>query len=390
MKNKRFLLILLGYILTLFGLLVYSYAHIDLNLTLSSNSFYQSFQNQLIQLGYFKRGLSTQLFVVLTTLLFILQSIVVDAIRKKYIRTSHVLKLSIIAAGLLLFAYPAFSHDIFNYIFDTRLLIEHNVNPWQYTALDFPQDLWTRFMRWTHRTYPYGPTWLPLTVPFYLAGLGKFTPTLFWFKFLGVLSYLTSVWSVKNILKMTKPKYQTVGLALFALNPLIIIESLVTAHLDAVMAAVFLAGLVFLLNGRNVLSWIFLLLSAGMKYVTASAVPVWLWWKGKKNNFNQAVMTMLVFSLVATGVAIYLREILPWYFITPLALLSLLPERKELQAASSIISAGLLFRYTPFILIGEYTQQVNTMRNVGTGVAFLISIAVFVWIKNKSFSSPSL
>ena len=58
-------------LLLLFGLGVYSYSQIDLNLTLLQTSWFLGFKNQMIQLGYFNRPLSTGIFILITLLLFI-------------------------------------------------------------------------------------------------------------------------------------------------------------------------------------------------------------------------------------------------------------------------------------------------------------------------------
>ncbi len=173
------------YVVVLALLGIYSYSQIDLNLTLSSQKIFLDFQYWLIQLGYFNRPLSTAIFLILTLLLFVFYIFFLKNITK----TSLVILIAAVAI-LGIFSYPAFSHDIFNYIFDARIFVVHHANPYTSTALMFPTDTWTRFMNWTHRTYPYGPLFLPLTIVVYLLGMNKFVLTLALFKALMVSGYL--------------------------------------------------------------------------------------------------------------------------------------------------------------------------------------------------------
>ena len=150
-----------AYFFVLFLLSIYSYSQIDLNLTLLQTPWFLSFKSALINLGYYNRPLSTVIFTVLVLLLYIIKP-----------------KKIILAIGgvclISLLSYPFLSHDFFNYIFDARIVTLYHQNPYFFKALDFPNDTWIRFMQWTHRTYPYGPVWLVLTIIPSFLGFGKF------------------------------------------------------------------------------------------------------------------------------------------------------------------------------------------------------------------------
>ena len=155
------------YLITLVILGIYSYSQIDLNLTLLQSPLFINFQHHLIQLGYYNRSASTAVFFLLLGVMSFLYILLIKSPPQKILY----LFIGILLVGVI--SYPAFSHDIFNYIFDARILIYHHQNPYTHTALMFPTDDWTRFMNWTHRTYPYGPTFLPLTLGFYLIEIGR-------------------------------------------------------------------------------------------------------------------------------------------------------------------------------------------------------------------------
>lgn len=110
----------------------------------------------MVYFGYYNRFWSTLVYILFILLLFYFYFF----FQKKKI---NVLKTAFLIGFLTLFSYPFLSHDFFNYLFDAKILTFYGKNPYQFSALDFPKDSWTRFMHWTHRTYPYGPTFLPIT-----------------------------------------------------------------------------------------------------------------------------------------------------------------------------------------------------------------------------------
>ncbi len=317
------------YLFTLFVLTVYSYTQIDLNLTLLQTSWFLSFQQNMVKLGYFNRPLSTLIFVVLLFLL----SIIYFQFLRHHPTTRQIIILILGICLLGLFSYPAFSHDLFNSIFYPRIIFEHGANPYQVTALMFPADTWTRFMQWTHNTYPWGPVYLLLTFPFYLLGFGKFILTLFWFKTMGVIAYLVCCYFVYKIAK--KP-----GLVLFAFNPLIILEGVISGHLDIIMLAFALAAIRYR-------SLILLALSIGVKFATVALLPFFFFQRGS---------LVIILAILGSLIQIYYRaDFLPHYFIVPMGIISLYPNRKRLVVATIIISIALLFiRYLPFLYTGQW------------------------------------
>ena len=82
------------------------------------------------------------------------------AVYKKKINKKIIRNLIVITSIGLGFSYVAFSYDLFNYIFDAKIITFYHQNPYFHKALDYPGDPMLSFMRWTHRVYPYGPIWL--------------------------------------------------------------------------------------------------------------------------------------------------------------------------------------------------------------------------------------
>lgn len=358
MIKKKFFLLSFFYFFLLFFLMLYSYSQVDLNLTLSSWEPYQVFQRQMTQLGYFNRSLSGWLWLFLAISLFIFYLLIIDKVKNQQLSFKKVKTLIIFTGLILFFSYPAFSHDIFNYIFDARILLLYHLSPWQHTAQDFPFDLWTRFMHWTHRTFPYGPGWLLLSLPFYLLGFGKFVLTLFSFKLLCLLSYYGSGFIIYKILAKKDQKKALTALVFFCFNPLVVVEGILSPHLDMVMTFFGLLGIWLYLEKRNFLSFLSFLFSVSIKYVTVSYLIFWL----KNFSFLKKIWLAWFVTLGIIIVQILLREILPWYFLPLLALSSLSLENRLIKNFSLGLSLGGVLYYFPYLFYGDYTLPVKELR----------------------------
>lgn len=382
---KRFIIV--NYCLTLILIVIYSYSQIDLNLTLSGNYFYQLFQKSLIQLGYYNRPLSTVVYLVLLFSLFISYFILIKLIKNKQISKTEIIRLVIFSGIILILAYSAFSYDLFNYIFDARIITKYGLNPYQYKALDFSNDLWTRFMHWTHRTYPYGPIWLLITLPFSFLGMQKFTLTLFLFKTLFLACYWLSCYFIYAISSLKKQTDSLLSLAFFAFNPLILIESLVSPHNDSLMLTFALISIYLLISNKFFRSFISMVLSLGIKFITAPILLINLYYffKRKKSiQFPNLVFIIWLIYLVSAFVEIYLKEVLPWYAIPLIGFSALIITNKFVLIFSTVISFGLLLKYVPFLYFGEWF--VSSYNLYLTILVILIVMIFFYYFIDKKRS----
>src|SRR5579859_4391082 len=267
-------LVAILYLVVVFSLFLYSYTQVDLSLTLSRTSIYQSIEKFFQHIGFYQRPFSAILYGIILLLLFGFYLIFLRWANKKVLSRSYIWMLIIVTTLLVTFSYNAFSYDLFNYIFDAKIITHYHQNPWIHKALDYPGDPMLSFMRWTHRVYPYGPLWLVLTVPLSFIGFQFFTPTFFFFKLLMVSSFVTSAYFIGKIFQKINPKKETLGLTFFGLQPLLLIECLVSAHIDVVMFVFALWSIYLLLNKRYIYSGILLLFSIGIKFATVFLVPV--------------------------------------------------------------------------------------------------------------------
>ncbi len=374
MKKIKIAIVL--YILVIASLFLYSYTQIDLNLHLSRLYYWQNIQNFFQHIGYFQRPLSTYLYIGITTLLFIFYLLFLRAVNKKYISRNQVWFLVIATTVILSFAYNAFSYDLFNYIFDAKIITFYHQSPYAHKALDFPYDHMLSFMHWTHRLYPYGPAWLVLTVPLSFLGLNFFTPTLFLFKFLASISFLGTTFFIGKILKKIYPEDELFGIAFFALNPLIIIESLVSAHNDIVMMFFAIFSFYLFIRNKYVISLLLLIISIGIKFATAVMIPIFAFLFFLKKEVNWLIIFLsIVLMMVLTIILASIRtNFQPWYLLYPLPFCALISKKYYIFIPSVIISLFGLMQYVPFLYLGNWDKPVPSLLFYSMIVGIILSI----------------
>src|SRR3989304_8803431 len=257
--------IYVGWIISALFLFLYSFTQVDLGLTLTRISIWQTIQRSFQYIGYFQRPLSSALFASIIIILFLLYIATLKFTLDGKLKRADIWKIILTVGIILTLSYNAFSYDLFNYIFDARIVTHYGQNPYFQKALDYPGDPMLSFMQWTHRLYPYGPVWLILTIPLSFIGSNIFLLTFFLFKFFLTGCYLGSAYLVYLINKKILPEYKDFNLVLFALNPLVIIESLVSSHNDIVMVLFALLGLYLFFFGKKILAIISVTLSAMIK-----------------------------------------------------------------------------------------------------------------------------
>lgn len=365
------------YSIVIIALGLYSFVLVDPNITFVQNGYWVSFRDIAVQIGYYQRETSWYIFLALIVSLFAFHFYFV----KKYKEIS-VKKIALILGILLLISYPFLSHDFFNYMFDAKILTYYHQNPYLLRALDFPADHWTRFMHWTHRTYPYGPVFLLLSlIPSFL-GFGKFALSFLMFKAFFIFCYGVSVYLLNKLNK----KWAVI----FATHPLVIIEGLVSSHNDLVALALGIIGVYFLLKKMKVGGVLFLLFSAGIKYITLPLILLSLRGVSTKSD-DVAIFIRLLrrkLAMTSTGLAFTIQliiltylslkmEIQPWYF---LALFAFLPFFEEVVLSMNIFFFGLLMSYYPYIRLGGWdtVEKVNLKHQI-IFIFFLINVFYFIF-----------
>lgn len=363
--------LLLGYIAASLALFLFSYTQVDLNLTLSRLGLAQTIQKAFQYIGFYQRSLAAGMYIGIITALFFLYGRVLALTRNGVLGIRDVSGIIGFAVIILVFSYPAaFSYDFFNYLFTAKTVLVYHQNPYTVTPLQFSGiDPWTNFMRWTHLTSAYTPLWIGLSLVPYIVGLGYFISVLFTTKIMVAGFYVLAVYALVKAVSKNGAKHPAYAMAMFALNPLILIESLVSGHNDIVLVSLAMLSVWMYMDKNIYSSWLYLGLSVAAKLMTIFLIPVYLLRKNK---------VWMLAAMVTGLIAVMLqREFLPWYGVWVLPFVALNYERTKIVRLSVIVSAGLLLSYTPYIYLGEYsvTESLWKMGFVwGSVVLGLISL----------------
>lgn len=372
MNNTEKILLTLN-VLTYIILAIFSYAYVDLNLTLSTNPLILDFVGLMQQLGYYNRPIASIIYITMILSSFFIYSLTIFLFMKSKISFTYLKVTTIINTLILVVAYPFLSSDLFNYIFDAKIILNYQANPYTHQPLDFPNDDWLRFMRWVHRYSPYGPFWLGFSlIPAFL-GFGKFIINLFTFKIFIALFHLINSYVIYKILKKIKPKFAQIGTAFYALNPTILIEGVANAHNDVVLATFLIVPIYYFTNNKKTYSIIILIIGALVKYIPILNIP-WIVWAiySKKEDISKIVtlslITMILFTYIFSSFRFSVPfvsagatqvQFQPWYLFWTLPYVALLTNIR-VGILAIAVSLGASFRYLPFIYYGDWSHPGTT------------------------------
>jgi hypothetical protein len=376
---------LLLWFTAIIGLFLYSFTQIDLNLIISRFAPIYTLEQIFQSIGYFNRPLSTILYLILLILLFIGYWFFWILARRRMLSEKEFWLIIIFSCLILLFSYPAFSYDIYNYMFDAKTIVFYHQNPWIVRPLYFSTDPWLNFMHWTHRPTVYPPFWILLTLPLYFFSFNIFIIALLYFKSLMALGYIVSIYVMKKLLMKTQGNKYLPQLVFYAFNPLLLIEFLVSGHNDIIMMFFALISLLMLIKNRKMSSFIVLILSILIKYMTFVLIPIFV----ARSFINRKLSDKRVFQLsflclvVGLAVSIVKMEIQPWYYIWVFPFM-ILSGWNFFWPISVGLAFGLLLRYLPFLFFGNWDNPIPLYKTWLTLVPFLISIGIsFIVVINR-------
>lgn len=356
-------ILFVGWITLFIGLFLYSFTQIDLSLTFSSVSIWQGIEKSFQYIGYFNRALSTYLYIGILIIFSLLYFWTLWLTHTKKLSRRYLWIVILIGIVILFASYNTFSYDLFNYIFDAKIITHYHQNPYLHKALDFPGDPMLSFMHWTDRVYPYGPAWLGLTVPLSFVGANIFIITFYLFKLLMTGSFLLSAWFIEKICEKTKTTNSLFALAFFALNPLVMIESLVSAHNDIVMMCFALLAVYLVVHQKYVWSIFSLIVSIAVKFATAIMVPFYLvalFYTVKRKTVPWSFLFIFMAIIMIGGVvaASVRTNFQPWYLLYCLPFAALVSKKYFVLIPSVVCSIMALVTYVPFLYLGNWDKPV--------------------------------
>lgn len=394
---RIFQFLLFGYSLLLTSYAIFSYSLTAPNLILSTWAPYWRFQTWMWQTFFNNRVLLTQTFSILILLITTSYATLVWFVYKNYnlvISSTKSLRVALLALALvslpLLFASNALSYDIFNYIFNAKMVVVYQTNPHLKAAFEFAQsDDWLRFMHNIDTPAPYGYGWTFFSLLPYLLSGGKFIIVWFNFKLLGYLSMLVTAISLWWLSKQLRLQIKLWAWVLVFLNPFFLLEVIANSHNDLWMLWPSIIGIGLLVKNKKVLgttmfsSILLLALSVSIKLVTVVLAPIWFWyslplkWRVPLSRFLgiKQLPVALICSILLFAPLLSPRSklFLPWYLLWSFSWWSV--AWFELQQISqpllqrlgrvwlvalAVVAMTVLTRYLPYLWLGEYNELTTT------------------------------
>lgn len=371
---KKLTIILYCIFLLIFS--VFSYVFIDPNLYYLKD-FYTGF--------VFSNRFLTAIFYIFSVIIFfVFYGIFIWLTIKKRLKINEILLLVGANTGVLFFSYPAMlSFDVFNYIATSKILFFYHENPYIVMPIEFAGDPLLDFTHAANKIALYGPVWILLTGIPYFVGFGSFLANLFAIKFFVAMFYLATTFLIWKISK------NLISLILFAFNPLIIIETLVSSHNDVVMMFLMLLSFYVCIKKKIFFAIFLFTFSILIKYATLLLLPIFLYtlWKNIKKeeiDWNNIFYYSSLVMLLGFFLSPIREEIYPWYAIWFLPFSFLVSNKRVLLYLSLAFSFGLLFRYVPFMVSGTHAGMTPLIKQIVTFtppilVSFYIILRKKLW-----------
>lgn len=391
------------YCLVLMYAVVFSYSFTDPNLVLSTNAFYWQFQ-LLLWHTWFDHPLSQAwMYFGVVTLLWCAFAWLVYTIRQQHSQYQHGKQALLVVAcgiGISFFAYNALSHDVFNYLFNARMVVFYHADPHQRVALDFVGDPWLRFMHNTHTSAPYGYGWTGISLLPYVLGGEKFLPTWLLFRTMAVGALLgigVTVWRWLQLVGLGHRRWLVLAIGI---SPFVLTEVVMNMHNDVWMLWGAVASLYLLDRWRRLGGWwqvlvaaMLLVFSISIKFATLMLVPLAFWIVaagilGKSTTlsryqhfFQLNTQTIALLASIALFVPLLTARsqyFHPWYLMWPLVWLPLVT-RKGWWSLIVGLAVSSTYRYLPWIAAGGYEGTVLQQQQLVTWV-FGLLCALLTWL----------
>ncbi|HEX2702819.1 MAG TPA: glycosyltransferase 87 family protein [Solirubrobacteraceae bacterium] len=175
----------------------------------------------------------------------------------------------VLADVAALLAPPLLSSDVFGYLGFARLGVLHGLNPYSYTANAAPRDAIYPYLGWHTVTTPYGPLFTLLTYAIVPLGIAAGLWTLKLVAAAASLATIAVLWRASRLLGHT-PK---LTVAIYGLNPLVLVFAVAGAHNDALFGALIAAGALSLISARERSAGVSLIGALALKASAGLVIP---------------------------------------------------------------------------------------------------------------------
>lgn len=183
-------------------------------------------------------------------------------------------------AALLVFQLTSpvtLSTDVFGYAYHGRIAGVYDGNPYDRASfVDRPDDPYLQLLYGKQERTLYGPVALLTSTGIALLGGERVGLTVLLFRLAAVLAALGTATLVWSCLRRTDPSRATQGLVFFLWNPLVVLETGLSAHNDLLMVLFLALGVWLHLRERRVPAVLAFGMAALVKFVAVVLIPLYL------------------------------------------------------------------------------------------------------------------
>jgi hypothetical protein len=291
-------------------------------------------------------------------------------------------------SAVLMTAAPAGeSHDIFDYTFRGRMMVEYQANPLVNVPDEFNLSTpYSRYLAWRKHVDTYGPVWEASSAAVAVS-VRQVTHRLGWwsvaypvcpkspescrllaayitgYRLLAIILTGLSGWLIYDIIKRNRPSLAPLGLAAWLLSPMTLVATALGGHNDAVMLVLVLLCWWLLQRRHLFLALLVLILAAHIKLTALIWLPACVFWIAWRWGWRRAVKISLVSA--ASGLA------LSWLLYAPFGGWQSVP--RMLQERSEFL-ANSLWRISQYLLIDLWGWPIESAHQLSVGLSGLLFV----------------
>lgn len=303
-------------------------------------------------------------------------------------------------SGVLMAVAPGGeSHDIFDYLFRGRMMVEYQANP----LVDVPETFglatpYTRYLAWRKNVDTYGPVWeaasaavassvrqvarwlgwwdeRPSTCPGSPESCRLLMTYVSGYRLLAISLTGLSGWLIFTMMKRSRPALAPLALAAWLWCPMTLIATAVGGHNDAIMIVLLLAGLWLLQRQRPFWALMALILAAHVKLTALIWLPACALWIVWRWGWGRALKIGLAGA--ASGL------VLSWLLYAPFGGWQTLPRMLRERSAFLANSPWRILKYLLTKVWGWPRQSAHQLSiNLPTRLFIAGALLVPLWMFN--------
>ncbi len=172
---------------------------------------------------------------------------------------------------IMVWMQPVTTTDLYGYVARGYLYAQLHQNPMITKATLLPGGLTV-----DRPPSPYGPAWMVVTALVSEVAGNNLLANMLLYKLIGFVGVIAAIWLVDYLARKLYPERRLRIIVLFGWCPLLIFDAIGNGHNDIIMMVFVLAAFALMLNRHARAAFVFLVLGALTKYVSAVFIPLWL------------------------------------------------------------------------------------------------------------------